>query len=102
MKKLQVRFENCVDKEARNTSKTGTPPKTSITNDCEFGGGEDKQSIGTNKEHNTNARGNNNAEIRGTNKQSCTDEKKRKGTERKVPQFGQGGAGSANYLGGLG
>jgi hypothetical protein len=32
---------------------------------------------------------------RGTNKKSCADERKRKGTSRKVPQFGQGSSGSA-------
>jgi hypothetical protein len=52
--------------------------------------------------HNINAGGDNNAVSGGANRKSCADEGKRKGTSRKVPQFGQGSTRSVHHLSGSG
>jgi hypothetical protein len=51
---------------------------------------------------NINAGGVNNVVNGGANRKICVDEGKRKGTNRKVPQFGQGNTRSTHHLSGLG
>jgi hypothetical protein len=96
------RVENNADKEARKTSRIGTPPRTSNTDVYAVGGREDKYGIGMVRGRNINAGGVNNVVNGGANRKICVDEGKRKGTNRKVPQFGQGNTRSTHHLSGLG
>jgi hypothetical protein len=52
--------------------------------------------------HNIDAGGDNSAVSGGANRKSCADQGKRKGTSRKVPQFGHNSTRSVHYLSGSG
>jgi hypothetical protein len=97
-----VTFESRVDAEARETSRSGTPPRESNEDDHAVGGGKEKHNTSTIKECNVNARGNNNADTISSNRKSYADKRKRKGIEGQIPHPDTGYSGNTHYLGGSG